>query len=169
MPDEVIEIVPPWFVSVMLSAQTAIGNANASNAITATRLIFVPSQIFCSLSYIPLTKGLRLKGIRRLYRLEHLPFQTIHRVVNYIFQQHTEVFPRYGMPLVAIPCTLATIPLPISLAQFRPGTLPSIENGNRLGSELGDSLQKQALRDGFQNQGAAGNHQPQFTHVTKVS
>jgi hypothetical protein len=40
-----IEIEPNWLVTIM-SAQAAIGNANASNARTNTRLILIPPQIF---------------------------------------------------------------------------------------------------------------------------
>src|ERR1700676_2843348 len=47
MPAFDIETVPNWLVRI-ISAQAAIGNANASNARTTTRLILIPSQIFLS-------------------------------------------------------------------------------------------------------------------------
>src|ERR1700676_4531699 len=52
-PEAETETVPNWFVRVIPSAQAAIGNANASNTRTTTRLILIPSQIFLLFLFSP--------------------------------------------------------------------------------------------------------------------
>jgi hypothetical protein len=46
MPAVEIVITPYRFVKLIPSAQAAIGNANASNARTTTRLMLIPSEDF---------------------------------------------------------------------------------------------------------------------------
>jgi len=66
-----IEIEPLLFVTIM-PAEAAIGNANASNAKTTTRLMFIPSQdSFSSQFHLEVC----LQGIGRLVCIVHLLFQ----------------------------------------------------------------------------------------------
>src|SRR5258706_1675806 len=51
-PEFEIETEPNMLVRTMSSAQAAIGNANASNARTTTRLMLIPSQIFLLFSIL---------------------------------------------------------------------------------------------------------------------
>jgi hypothetical protein len=80
MPAFDIEIVPNWLVRI-ISAQAAIGNANASNARTTTRLILIPSQIFSFLSL-----GILCPRYRSPLLLEQLWFQNYGTLLLVIYQ-----------------------------------------------------------------------------------
>jgi len=83
-----IEIEPNVFVRVIGLAQAAIGNVNASNARTTTRLMLIPSIINV---FSQIRLGIRLQGIGRLLLLMHLLFQN-DKIVTSIFINNLHPF-----------------------------------------------------------------------------
>src|SRR6266853_3068783 len=112
MPEAETETVPNWLVRI-ISAQAAIGNANASNARTTTRLILIPSQIF--LSFISLFHlGTLCSRYRSPLLLEHLWFQNYRTLLLVIYQQLNNIYRDCPKSRNAICCILATIRRPRS-------------------------------------------------------
>jgi hypothetical protein len=84
MPAAESAIEPSWFVKLKPSAQAAIGNANASNARTITRLMFIPSADFFVFPKFHLEAC--AQGIGRRPFLLHLSFQSYKCPIVVVFQ-----------------------------------------------------------------------------------
>jgi len=82
-----IAMVPNSFVSVMPSAQAAIGNAKASNARTTTRLILIPSQFVPNIS----PRSNVPQGIGRHVLAVHVMLQMYAMLVVLVYQQLTSI------------------------------------------------------------------------------
>src|SRR5258708_39485512 len=111
MPAAETETVPNWLVRVIPSAQAAIGNANASNTRTTTRLILLPSQIFLPFFHL----GTSCPRYRSPLLLEHLRFQNYKTLVLLFYQQLNNIYRDCSESRIAIFCILATIRFPRSL------------------------------------------------------
>src|SRR5260221_12104278 len=93
-PEFEIETEPNMLVRTMSSAQAAIGNANASNARTTTRLMLIPSQIFLLFRSCATTRT-SARDIGRLWYIEHLWFHNDKSSIHVRYQQLNNSYDLY--------------------------------------------------------------------------